>query len=225
MALRKAFPEELGGLYTTEEMGQADADAENSQDNPQQQRNGRGDRGNAPAGASSVEQTVGWHPAGTTVKSPSSPAPAHGEQASTGNGGKTKEKGNPEATNAAGGGPGNGKKPAADLPPDSPVAHLIEEFRKADRYGRLKMFQEMKKDINELTGDDTEYYRILNRHGVEKSDQFKDVQTAKQCIAELFTFLAAYQKALEPDPEPMSPSTDDREDWLPEVMQKEQVSA
>lgn len=190
LAFRKAFPEELSGIYAPEEMGNPD-----NEDFTMTKPEG----GNARASAA------------TNAKGGSKPSSASArpstEQVPTGNGGDS-QKGAAEGTPTSADGGGRGDtQPFAE---PTLLEHLVETFRKADKYGRLKFFGDLKKDIVDVTGDETEYRRILNQHGVEKSDQFKDLQTAKQCLVALFTFLQDYQKAIEP--------ADDRSDWLPPEM-------
>lgn len=75
--------------------------------------------------------------------------------------------------------------------PDDPPAlrQAMEEFYAVRGYDRLGKFGDRKKDIEELVGDNTNYYRILGEFGVKKANQFKTEADANACYRALVIFL------------------------------------
>lgn len=87
--------------------------------------------------------------------------------------------------------PAEQPKPAVATPPLDPIERAMAEFRNADKYGRLKLFGQAKKDIDECTGAEADYYRILREVGkVEKCDQFKTMAPASATYHAMLLFIA-----------------------------------
>ena len=98
--------------------------------------------------------------------------------------------------------PAEQPKPAPATPLLDPIERAMAEFRNADKYGRLKLFGQAKKDIEECTGAESDYYRILVEVGkVEKCDQFKSMGPATATYRALLLFIAKVT-AEPPLPEP-----------------------
>lgn len=98
--------------------------------------------------------------------------------------------------------PAEQPKPAVATPPLDPIERAMAEFRNADKCGRLKLFGQAKKDIDECTGAESDYYRILSEVGkVEKCDQFKSMGPAAATYRALLMLLAKVT-AEPPMPEP-----------------------
>lgn len=152
---------------------------------------------------------------GAPTQPPAAPKAAPKSQSSTNSGGNP-QKGvseTPEATTAAGGGPGNGKKPAAELPEALKVL-----LAQADNVvSAHKVIQGMKKDIVELTGSDYGYYEVVRgKHEVEHVSvqviKEKGGKWAHKVICQLFEYLSKCAQSVEADPEP---AADDKADWVP----------
>jgi hypothetical protein len=78
---------------------------------------------------------------------------------------------------------------------ETEVDKLVQQFRDADKFGRLKMFQEIKAKLVQVCGDDIFYYDVLKEEaGVEKSDQIKSLGKG---VAAFRRMLVAYQKMTE----------------------------
>lgn len=63
------------------------------------------------------------------------------------------------------------------------------------KFEKLKPFQQLKRDLHELSGEDINYYAILQRHGVEKSDQFKSLAQAKACLRDLYNMAVSFESS------------------------------
>jgi len=110
--------------------------------------------------------------------------------------------------------------PAAQAPPAEAVPPGVAEMwaRMTDMKSILREFSALKKDIEEVTGGDLEYYRILSRHGVTHANGFKKMGAARLCAREMFEYIGkAAQAHVEPAPEEAA-AVDDREDWVPEII-------
>lgn len=94
-------------------------------------------------------------------------------------------------------------------PTTDPLSRAVADFRAADKYGRMRMFADMKKDIEELTGADLPYYEILGKHipkdkwknGQPHCDSFTSLGAAVKAFSEMFTYLSEVTASLAPPPE------------------------
>lgn len=87
-------------------------------------------------------------------------------------------------------------KAATPPPPElSPLDAAVKEFRSGDKFARLKTFRELKARIVAIAGDDVSYYRILGKHNVEHSDQFKSMTPAVACFKELWQYVQDIKRA------------------------------
>lgn len=114
--------------------------------------------------------------------------------------------------------PAEQPKPAPATPLHDPIERELVLFRNADKYGRLKLFGQAKKDIEECTGAETDYYRILAEVGkVEKCDQFKSMGPATATYRGLLEFIAKVT-AEPPLPEPKADASatepGQADDWI-----------
>lgn len=87
--------------------------------------------------------------------------------------------------------------------------------RMTDMKAILREFGELKKGVEEVTGGDYAYYEILGRHGVAHANKFAKMSAARLCARELFEWIA---KASEQQAEPPAAASDDKEDWIPEII-------
>lgn len=89
------------------------------------------------------------------------------------------------------------------------LATAEKEFLACDKYGKLKAFTELKKDIEEITGGDLPYYEILAKHvpkekwrdGQPHADGFVKLGDAKAAFRELWLYLAEVSAAVNTPPE------------------------
>lgn len=87
-------------------------------------------------------------------------------------------------------------------PVNTALDDAVDEFKRSNRYRRLEMFGDLKKDIIEFTGGDADYYRILAEFKVAKSDQFQLLSTAIAAYTKLWQFAAkASVRDVSPEPE------------------------
>lgn len=108
----------------------------------------------------------------------------------------------------------------------SPVDAACDEFKSADRYGRLASFGALKKASIEFTGSDFTYREILGKHIPREdwredgphADGFKKLPTAAAAFRELWEHVAKVSA-------PPTPAADDRSDWLPEELNAEATNA
>lgn len=95
----------------------------------------------------------------------------------------------------------DGRPPAEAAGPDpaeptAAVDVLAVEFRKLDKFGRLKVLGELKRDLSEVTGDTAEYYRILGLHGIEHANKIQSMNQGLLILREIFLSLQAHQYAI-----------------------------
>lgn len=119
------------------------------------------------------------------------------------------------------------KKPDVPVnPAPAPMAAVdvaVAQFNAADRFKRLEAFGVQKRRLVEALGDmgEIRYYEVLQKHGVEKSNQFKTLAKARDCYREMFLVAdaaAADSAQAQTQSDAAEPPADDRTDWLPEGM-------
>ncbi len=184
-----------------------------------------------PAQQGSTAQTQG---AGGRGNQPS-PAP----QAPAGNGGT------PQPSSQGQKGQGTSKDQGAGHPQENPaptdstlppaLAEAIKQLRAADKYGKLKAFADLKKDIEEITGADLAYYEILGKHipkerwrnGSPHADGFAKLGDLVKAFAELWSYCSEVSAAVNTPPadEPAGPTSTMSADAFVEGLEPEVAHA
>lgn len=92
--------------------------------------------------------------------------------------------------------------PRKDTAPLTEEDQLLAEFTAADKFGRLRILGDLKKDLREVTGDDAEYYRVLLAvGGVQHANEFKSLAVAKRTLSALYRTMEAHTAAVTVEPQ------------------------
>ena len=76
--------------------------------------------------------------------------------------------------------PAAAPKPGPVPVSSDPAIPTVAAFHSADKFGRLRMFGDVKKALGEKP-----YYKILGNHGVEHANEFTKLATAEAALAEM----------------------------------------
>lgn len=108
----------------------------------------------------------------------------------------------------------------------TPVDAACDEFKLADRFGRLASFGALKKASIEFTGSDFTYREILGKH-IPREDWRDDGQPHADGFKKFPAAAAAFRELWEHVAKVSAPPTaaDDRSDWLPEELNAEATNA
>ena len=199
LGFRKAFPEQLGGLYTNDEMGQADNPRDESEPIHRQKTI------DAPRQQTAQESGNAMRAALARREEPAPPSPSVGQ-------------GTPVQQPTS--------QPEVEHSQFTDPYVMQIKAQLADTKQKHGVFEALKQRAVKILGAEaaeTFYRHALGRAGVQSHTEFKKLKQAQDCAIMMHEALNGFEKQMNEQSVPEEAPPADGDDWLPENLSAEAV--